>query len=95
MFAADTKVVATPTTDALKTESSYSWKQVIGAVEPFLESVAQRLAQQVETFDPAIIPYADYALNGQGKHLRPALVALTANAMGGTNDDHVMVAVII
>jgi octaprenyl-diphosphate synthase len=95
MFAADTKVVSTPTTDALKTESSYSWKQVIGPVEPFLESVAQRLAQQVETFDPAIIPYADYALNGQGKHLRPALVALTANAMGGTNDDHVTVAVII
>jgi octaprenyl-diphosphate synthase len=95
MLAADTKVVATPTTDALKPESSYSWKQVIGPVEPFLESVAQRLAQQVETFDPAIIPYADYALNGQGKHLRPALVALTANAMGGTNDDHVMVAVII
>jgi len=95
MFAGDTKMVSTPATDALKTEATYSWKQIIGPVEPFLESVAQRLAQQVETFDPAIVPYADYALNGQGKHLRPALVALTANAMGGTNDDHVTVAVII
>ncbi len=95
MFAADTKMVSTPTTDALKTEATYSWKQIIGPVEPFLESVAQRLTQQVESFDPAIIPYADYALNGQGKHLRPALVALTANALGGTNDDHVTVAVII
>jgi octaprenyl-diphosphate synthase len=95
MFAGDTKMVPAPTTDGLKTESTYSWKQIIGPVEPFLESVGQRLAQQVETFDPAIIPYADYALNGQGKHLRPALVALTANAMGGTNDDHVTVAVII
>jgi octaprenyl-diphosphate synthase len=95
MFAADTKMVSTPTTDAEKTDSAGSWKRIIGPVEPFLEAVARRLAQQVETFDPAITPYADYALNGQGKHLRPALVALTANATGGANDDHVTVAVII
>jgi len=82
-------------TDPLKTEPAYSWKEIIGPVEPFLEAVGQRLAQQVEAFDPAITPYADYALNGQGKHLRPALVALTANALGGANDDHVTVAVII
>ena len=42
-----------------------------------------------------LAPYADYALNGQGKHLRPALVALTANALGKMNDSHVTVAVII
>ena len=41
------------------------------------------------------MPYAEYALNGQGKHLRPALVALTANALGKVNDAHVTVAVII
>ncbi len=64
-------------------------------VEPFLESVNQRLAQQVKAFEPETISYADYALNGQGKHLRPALVALTANALGKVNDAHVTVAVII
>ncbi len=46
-------------------------------------------------FDAALTPYAEYALNGNGKHLRPALVALSANALGGTNDSHVTVAVII
>jgi octaprenyl-diphosphate synthase len=95
MFAADTNVVPRPATEALKADSTLTWKQVIGPVEPFLESVGQRLAQQVDTFDPAIIAYADYALNGQGKHLRPALVGLTANALGGINQDHVTVAVVI
>src|SRR5207247_2867781 len=50
---------------------------------------------QVASFDPEIVPYADYALNGQGKHLRPALVALTANALGKVSDAHATVAVII
>ena len=71
------------------------WKQIIGPVEPFLEAVGRRLAKQVEAFDPDIVRYADYALNGQGKHLRAALVALTAKALGKVNDAHVTVAVII
>jgi octaprenyl-diphosphate synthase len=71
------------------------WKQIIEPVEPFLEAVGKRLAQQVSAFDPDISRYADYALNGQGKHLRAALVALTAKALGKVNDSHVTVAVII
>jgi octaprenyl-diphosphate synthase len=95
MFAADPKVVSAPMTEAQKTEAAFSWKQIIDPIEPFLDSVGRRLAQQVEAFDPGITCYADYALNGQGKHLRPALVALTANALGKAHDDHVTVAVII
>src|SRR6185503_9712253 len=49
----------------------------------------------VTEFDAALTPYAEYALNGNGKHVRPALVALSANALGGANDSHVTVAVII
>ena len=95
MLAADSKVVSAPTADSSNTEPAGSWKQIIDPVEPFLEAVARRLAGQVEAFDPAMTGYADYALNGQGKHLRPALVALCGSALGGTGDDHVMVAVII
>jgi octaprenyl-diphosphate synthase len=95
MLAADTKVVSPPLADTLRPEPAHSWKEIIDPVEPFLEAVSQRLALQVEAFDPAISPYADYALNGQGKHLRPALVALTANALGQPDDSHVTVAVII
>jgi len=49
----------------------------------------------VEAFDAEMAPYADYALNGHGKHLRPALVALSAKALGNVNDDHINAAVII
>jgi octaprenyl-diphosphate synthase len=51
--------------------------------------------KQVTTFDADLVTYAEYALNGNGKHLRPALVALSANALGKPTDAHVTVAVII
>lgn len=95
MLAADSKVVPAPLAETSRAEPAHSWKQIIDPVEPFLDAVNQRLARQVEAFDPAIAPYADYALNGNGKHLRPALVALTAEALGKVNDDHITVAVVI
>lgn len=95
MFAADSKVVSAPISEPLKSEQAFSWKQIIDPVEPFLEAVVHRLAKEVDAFDPSIAPYADYALNGQGKHLRPVLVALTANALGKVNEAHATVAVII
>ena len=95
MLAAESKVVSAPASNPLISEGAISWKQIVEPVEPFLDAVHARLALQVNEFDAALIPYAEYALNGNGKHLRPALVALSANALGGTNDSHVTVAVII
>jgi octaprenyl-diphosphate synthase len=95
MFAADPKVVSVPVSGPARTGTGHSWKHIIDPVEPFLEAVSKRLAKEVEAFDADILPYADYALNGQGKHLRPALVALTANALGKASEAHVTVAVII
>ncbi len=95
MFAADSKVVSAPMPATTKLEPVFSWKQIIDPVEPFLDAVGHRLAKQVSAFDPEIVPYADYAINGEGKQLRPALVALTANALGKVSDAHVTVAVII
>jgi octaprenyl-diphosphate synthase len=95
MFAADPKAVSMPVSCELTAEPADSWKQIVDPVEPFLESVGRRLAAQVESFDPEVSAYAEYALNGQGKHLRPALVALTASAFGKPSDAHVTVAVVI
>ncbi|HXF09731.1 MAG TPA: polyprenyl synthetase family protein [Desulfuromonadaceae bacterium] len=64
-------------------------------IEPFLLSVNQRLIEQAGAFDSKVVPYAQYALNGSGKHLRPTLVALAANAVGKVSDAHVTAAVII
>jgi octaprenyl-diphosphate synthase len=95
MFAADPNVVSVPVAGMARTGPAHSWKHIIDPVEPFLEAVSRRLAKEVEAFDADISPYADYALNGQGKHLRPALVALTANALGKASEAHVTAAVII
>src|ERR1043165_7519367 len=78
-----------------RAESACSLKEIVEPVEPFLEAVSQRLATQVNEFDPALAPYAEYALTGHGKHLRPTLVALAAKSLGKLNDSHVTIAVII
>jgi len=91
MLVSESKAVPTPRSDAL----TPSWKQAIGSAEPFLHEVNRRLADQVLAFDPEIARYARYALTGQGKQLRPALVALSAGATGEVSPAHVEVAVII
>jgi octaprenyl-diphosphate synthase len=95
MFAADPNAVIRKPADDLQSPATISLNEITGPVEPFLEAVNRRLISQVDTFEPDIVPYADYALKGQGKHLRPILVALTANGLGRTTDAHVTVAVII
>ncbi len=76
-------------------ETPPAWKQSVEPVEPFLEAVGGRLAAQTREFDPGLTAYAEYALTGQGKQLRPALVGLSALATGRITDAHVTVAVII
>src|SRR5258705_4643524 len=96
MFAADSKAITASAVGTPRNQTGDSWKAIIEPIDPFLQSVSDRLTRQVTTFEPALAPYAEYALNGHGKHLRPALVALTANAVGKEVDDsHITVAVII
>jgi octaprenyl-diphosphate synthase len=95
MFVAETKLANPSAARPQNSEPANHWKQIVVPVEPFLEEVSRSLAGQVSTFDPALAQYAGYALTGTGKHLRPALVALSANALGKPNADHVTVAVII
>lgn len=71
------------------------WKDIVSPAGPFLESVASRLREQVNSFEKDVAVYAEYALTNQGKQLRPVLVALSGGATGRTTDDHVMAAVII
>ena len=95
MLAVESKVATAGVADTLIAEPTCSWKHIVEPVEPFLEAVAHRLGKQVDEFDPRLAPYAEYALSGNGKHLRPTLVALSANVLGKINDAHVTVAVII
>lgn len=95
MFIADAKPADCQATPLSMGLSGGTWHDLILPVEPFLESVSDRLAGQVKSFDPALSGYAEYALNRNGKHLRPALVALSAGALGEAGKDHVIAAVVI
>jgi len=95
MLAAETNVAPLNAAAAKATEINASWRGIVAPVEPFLRAVAQRLAEQVADFEPAVASHARYALTNQGKQLRPALVGLSGLATGGLNDHLVTVAAII
>lgn len=71
------------------------WEPVVAPVRAFLSRVSERLEEQVALFEPEIAPYARYALENQGKQLRPTLVALAGGAVGSLNENSVKIAVII
>jgi len=95
MLAVESKVASAGAVDSPDTNLNRSWKRIVEPVEPFLQAVSRQLIRQVNDFDPQIVPYAQYALDGGGKHLRPTLVALSAGALGEVTDAHVTAAVII
>ena len=64
-------------------------------VQPYLEQVEKRIAQQAASFDPAIEGYVVYAVGSRGKRLRPLLALLAAGASGRINSYHVDLAVIV
>lgn len=95
MLAAETKLAGTGIVPSSNADPNRSWKKIVEPVEPFLQAVTHRLTQQAREFDPKVIPYAEYALNANGKHLRPTLVVLAANSIGKATDADVTAAVII
>ena len=62
---------------AAATSSAGSLAKVAALVQPHLEKVEARIAQQAAAFDPAIEGYVVYALGGRGKRLRPLLTLLS------------------
>src|SRR5487761_2112006 len=95
MLAVESKAATSDSSDSPDTNPNRSWNHIVEQVNPFLQAVTQRLIQQANDFDPNIVPYAQSALNGSGKHLRPTLVALAGAAIGKTGDAHGTAAVII
>lgn len=87
-------LVATPFKSA-EDASVGDWESVVEPARDFLARVSACMEAQVEEFEPEIAGYARYALENQGKQLRPTLVALSGGAVGRLNEDSVTVAVII
>src|SRR4051794_38824576 len=72
MLAAQRSGVTPYLSSASSRENSLDWREIVAPAEPFLQAVSDRLAAQIGAFDPEIAGYAEYALTGQGKQLRPA-----------------------
>ena len=72
-----------------------SLAQVARLVQPHLEEVETRIAQQAAAFDPALEGYVVYAVGSRGKRLRPLLALLAGGASGNINSNHVDLAVIV
>jgi octaprenyl-diphosphate synthase len=64
-------------------------------VQPHLEQVETRIAQQTSAFDPAIEGYVVYAVGSRGKRLRPLLSLLAGGATGEIDSRHLDLAVIV
>jgi octaprenyl-diphosphate synthase len=72
-----------------------SLAEVARLVQPHLEQVELRIAEQAAAFDPAIEGYVVYAVGSRGKRLRPLLALLAGGATGKINSGHVDLAVIV
>src|ERR1700678_3133256 len=64
-------------------------------VKPELDQIEERLRFQVQEFDPGISGYVSYALDSNGKRIRPALVLLAAHASGKSMPQHLDLAVVV
>lgn len=80
---------------AATTSPGGSLAKVAALVQPHLEEVEARIAQQAAAFDPAIEGYVTYAVGSRGKRLRPLLTLLAGGATGQINSGHVDLAVIV
>jgi len=95
MLAAESKVATNAIPGSPNGDATRAWRKIVEPAEPFLEAVSRQLMRRVREFDPQVVPHAQYALDGNGKHLRPTLVALAAGTLGKLGEDHVRAAVII
>jgi octaprenyl-diphosphate synthase len=85
----------TVTGNAAAASPANSLAKVAKLVQPHLEQVETRIAQQAAAFDPAIEGYVVYAVGSRGKRLRPLLTLLAGGATGEVTSGHIDLAVIV
>jgi octaprenyl-diphosphate synthase len=67
----------------------------LSSVQDDLDKIEERLRFQVQEFDPGISGYVSYALDSNGKRIRPALVLMAAHATGKAGPEQLDLAVIV
>lgn len=70
-------------------------KEHLRLIKSELQRVRERIAAQVEDYEPHVRSYMAEVCKGQGKMIRPGLALLTAAATGGIRDEHVSFAALL
>ena len=76
-------------------DKSQALKASLELINSQLYSVEERIRQQARAFDPAVEGYVAYAIESNGKRLRPALALLAGGATGNINTSHFDLAVVL
>lgn len=76
-------------------DKSQALKASLELINSQLYSVEERIRQQARAFDPAVEGYVAYAIESNGKRLRPALALLAGGATGNINTSHFDLAVVV
>ena len=77
------------------TDKTLALKATLELINGPLYSVEERIRQQARAFDPAVEGYVAYAIESNGKRLRPALALLAGGATGNMCPSHFDLAVIL
>ena len=70
-------------------------RRQLDRIKPQLEKIEERIRFQEKEFDPGISGYVSYALDSNGKRIRPALVLLAAEASGEITPPHLDLGVVV
>jgi octaprenyl-diphosphate synthase len=70
-------------------------KATLEPINAQLYAVEERIRQQARVFDPAVEGYVAYAIESNGKRLRPALALLAGGATGDICSSHFELAVVV
>ena len=70
-------------------------KQILALIQPQLDAVEAAIVRQSEFFDPAVQGYVAYAVQTNGKRLRPAMALLAGFATGRCGEAQQNLATII
>jgi octaprenyl-diphosphate synthase len=74
-------------TQARRRPEPPSLLEILAPLSGHLTEVERRLLLQTTAFDPGVRSYVEYALDGQGKRLRPSLALLSTSACGTALDE--------
>jgi len=77
------------------TDKAQALKSTLELINSQLYSVEERIRLQARAFDPAVEGYVAYAIESNGKRLRPALALLAGGATGAICSSHFDLAVIV